>query len=82
MKYLEKAKTVISIEKLRLIESELFRLSSKYGIATIQDLDDLIIKGKLSEKAVGDDLFVFDFLISEKQRVGKDEGQYLSNSLQ
>ena len=63
---------ILSIEKLRLIESELFRLASKYGVKTLDDLDRLVVKGKLSEEAIGDDLFVFDNLISEKEKVEKE----------
>lgn len=67
----KKAKTILFIERLRLIESELFRLASKYGIKTIEDLDKLIAKGELSEKAAGEDLFTFDHLLSEKAEVEK-----------
>lgn len=68
----KKAKIILSIEKLRLIESELFRLTSKYGVKTISELDNLIAKGKLSESAVGDDLFAFDHLLLEKERLEKE----------
>lgn len=67
MKDTKKAKTIIFIEKLRLIESELFRIASKYGVRTISELDNLVAKGKLSEDAMGDDLFVFDDLLLEKE---------------
>lgn len=59
------------IEKLRLIESELFRIASKYGVKTINDLDRLISRGKLSEKNVGEDLFLFDHLLSQKKALEK-----------
>lgn len=72
MKSLKKAETIISIEKLRLIETELFRLTSKYGVKTIKELDSLIEKGKLSEEAIGDDIFVFDYLLCEKEKVEKE----------
>jgi len=68
----KKANTIILIEKLRLLESELFRLTSKYGVKTIDDLDRKIATGKLSEEAVGDDLFVFDSLLSEKEKIEKE----------
>lgn len=67
----KKAQIIISIEQLRLIESELFQLTSKYGVNTIEELDKLIIQGKLSEDAVGDDLFMFDHLLSKKEKIEK-----------
>lgn len=72
MNDIKKANVVLLIEKLRLVESELFRLSSKYGVKTVNELDALVKKGKLSEEAVGDDLFTYDFLLSEKKRLEKD----------
>ncbi len=63
----KKAQKILLIEKLRLVESELFRLASKYGIKTIDELDKHIAEGKLSEKAIGDDLFIFDSLLCEKR---------------
>ncbi len=68
----KKAKMILSIEKLRLIESELFRLVSRYGVKNLDELDKLVAKGKLSEEAIGDDLFIFDNLISEKEKVEKE----------
>lgn len=62
----KKAKAVILIEKIRLIDSEIFSLSVKYGIKTVNELDKKIKKGILSEKFVGEDLFTFDHLIAEK----------------
>jgi len=67
----DKARAIILIEKLRLIESEIFRLGTKYGVKTVEDLDRLISKGKLTEEGVGEDLFVFDYLISEKNNLEK-----------
>lgn len=63
----KKAKIILTVEKLRLIESELFKLTSKYGVKTIDELDNLVAKGKLAEAAIGDDLFVFDRLLLEKE---------------
>jgi len=72
MNHTKKAKIILSIEKLRLIESELFRLTSKYGVKTIDELDNLVAKGKLSEYAIGDDLFLFDNLLLEKEKAEKE----------
>lgn len=68
---IKKAKAILLIEKIRLIESELFRLASKYGVKTVEELDRLIVKGKLSEEAIGEDLFTFDHLIEEKAAAAK-----------
>ncbi len=65
------AKAIVLIERVRLIESELFRLGAKYGIKTVEELDQQIVRGKLSEEAVGEDLFVFDQLFSEKRELEK-----------
>jgi hypothetical protein len=67
----DKSEAIILIEKLRLVESELFRLSSKYGIKTIDDFDKLLEKGKLTEEAIGEDFFRFDYLLSEKKLLEK-----------
>lgn len=72
MKDTQKAQIIISIEQLRLIESELFQLTSKYGVDTVEELDKLMIQGKLSEDTVGDDLFIFDHLLSEKEKIEKN----------
>lgn len=68
----DKSKAIILIEKLRLIESELFRLSSKYGVKTIEELDSFITRGFITEEVAGEDLFRFDYLISEKESLEKD----------
>ncbi len=67
----KKARIILMIEKLRLVESELFRITSKYGIKTVSDLDKLVSKGKLSEKVVGEDLFLFDHFFSQKKALEK-----------
>lgn len=72
MKNSKAAKKIMLIEKLRLIESELFSLSSKYGVKTIEDMNKFIAKGKLSEEIIGEDLFVFDHLLSEKSKLEQE----------
>lgn len=68
----KKAKVVILIEKIRLIESELFLLSAKYGVKTVEELDHRIKTGELSEKFVGEDLFTFDHLMVEKDNLERE----------
>lgn len=68
----KKAQTILIIEQLRLIESELFRLSSKYGVNTIDELDKRLAEGQLSEEAVGEDLFLYDYYLAEKEKLEKE----------
>ena len=67
-----KAESIVALEKLRLIESELFRLTSRFGVKTIDDLDVLVRSGKLSEQDLGEDFFRFDHLLSEKEMLEKE----------
>lgn len=73
-----KAQAIILIEKLRLIEAELFRLSSKYGVKNVDDFDLKLKKGDLSEEAIGDDIFNFDNLIEQKEEI---EGEIANLSI-
>ena len=67
-----KAKAIVILENLRLVESEIFRVASRHGVKSVDGLDNLIAKGKLSEGKVGEDLFRLDHLISEKVRLEKE----------
>lgn len=64
-----KAKAIVLIEKLRLLESEIFLIASKYNIKTIDELDKLVTEGKLSEKELGEDMFILDHYLSEKKHL-------------
>lgn len=66
-----KADVIVATEKLRLIESEIFSLSSRYGIETIDDLENLISSGKINENDLGDDFFRLDYLIAQKNELEK-----------
>jgi hypothetical protein len=68
----DKSKAIILIEKLRLLETEIFRLASKYGVKSVEELDKLVEKGKFSEEELGEDLFIFDHLIAEKEKIEKE----------
>ncbi|PIP14626.1 hypothetical protein COY13_03425 [Candidatus Roizmanbacteria bacterium CG_4_10_14_0_2_um_filter_36_35] len=68
----DKSRAIVLIEKLRLVEAEIFRLASKYGVKSVDELDSFISKGKVTEKKVEEDLFVFDFLISQKKELEKE----------
>lgn len=79
MKDTQKAQIIILTEQLRLIESEIFRLTSKYGVKTIDELDKLVYEGKLSEEMLGEDLFTYDYLLSEKKEKEKELLKYNIN---
>ena len=45
----DKSRAIVLIEKLRLVEAEIFRLASKYGVKSVDELDSFISKGKVTE---------------------------------
>ncbi len=53
---------------LRLVESELFRLSQRYGVRNVTELDEKIQQGAFHENETFDDLFRFDHLESERRK--------------
>lgn len=67
-----KARAIISFENLRLIESEIFNLTSRYGIKSLEDLDKLLEKGKLTEKEMGEDYFKLDYLLSQRKEIEQE----------
>ncbi len=68
----DKAAIILLVEKLRLLESEIFRVSAKHGVTTVDELDLLIEKGKISEEEIGEDLFAFDWLVSQKKEAERE----------
>lgn len=68
----EKSRAIILIEKLRLVEAEIFKLGSKYGVKNVDELDRLITKGNLTEEKVEEDIFAFDFFSKEKKILEKE----------
>lgn len=72
MNLIDKNKAIVLLEKLRLVESEMFRLASRYGVKTVDELDNMVVKGKLSEAAVGEDVFRFDALMVERDELRKE----------
>ena len=55
--------------RLRLVESQLLELGRRYGVKTVGDLDDLISEGKVHEAQAFEDLFEFDYLEDERDRL-------------
>ncbi len=51
--------------RLRLVESELFALSQRYGVETIAELDEAVRAGRFHEPDAFEDFFRFDYLEAE-----------------
>lgn len=62
---------VFLIQQLRLVETELWEIGSKFGIKTLEELDQKIASGKIKETEVGEDFFRFDFLLEKKRELEK-----------
>lgn len=52
--------------RLRLVESELLRLTQKYGVQTVEQLDVLVQHGHLHEDETFEDYFELDHLAAER----------------
>jgi len=52
--------------RLRLVESELLTLMRRYGVQTVNELDDLVQRGKVREADAFEDYFEFDHLEAER----------------
>ncbi|MCK5508216.1 MAG: hypothetical protein KAI50_06815 [Desulfobacterales bacterium] len=55
--------------KLKVIESELFLLSRKYGVRSVVEFDNMVKEGKLHEEDSFEDYFKFDNFEAEKERI-------------
>ncbi len=54
---------------LRLVESELFTIASRYGVKTVAELDQKIQAGDFHEEDAFDDFFRLDHLEAERQKL-------------
>lgn len=52
--------------KLRLVESELFTLTQRYGVQTVAALDQAVQSGQFHEEETFDDYFRLDYLETER----------------
>jgi hypothetical protein len=52
--------------RLRLVESQLLGLATKYGVRNIAELDSLVQSGRLHEAEAFEDYFEFDDLEAER----------------
>lgn len=55
--------------RLRLLESQLLGLASKYNVKTVTELDTLVQSGKVHESSAFEDYFEFDHLEAERDAV-------------
>jgi hypothetical protein len=52
-------------------ESEILAITAKYGVNTVEELDQLLHAGKTSERACYDDYFALDNLAAERRKVAR-----------
>jgi hypothetical protein len=52
--------------RLRLVESEMFALTRRYGVQTVFELDQAVQAGRFHEPEAFEDYFRFDYLESER----------------
>ncbi|MDI6751462.1 MAG: hypothetical protein QME07_01185 [bacterium] len=56
-------------QRLKLVESELFELTFKYGVKDVDGFDEKIKEGKFREEDSFEDFFKFDNLEAERDRI-------------
>jgi hypothetical protein len=61
--------------KLRVVESELFTLVSRYGVDTVFALDEAVQSGLFHEPETFEDYFRFDYLENERKTLRELLGQ-------
>ncbi|MBU0569029.1 hypothetical protein KJ693_11660 [bacterium] len=64
----ESTKTFLEL-KLRNIEAEIFKIARIYGVTCIEELDEKLKKGKVSEEKVLDDFMELDYYEAEKDKI-------------
>lgn len=57
--------------KLRELKTEIFKIRSRYGIASVEEFEELYRKGKIEEKDTWQDLQKLDHLEFKKDELGK-----------
>ena len=65
----EKASMLFVVQSLRSVESELWEIGSKFGVKTVEELDQKIASGKITESQGMEDLYRFDFLVEKKKEL-------------
>lgn len=57
--------------QLRRLEANIFTISRRYGVQTVEDMEQLYEERKLSEKDSWEDFFELDHLEAEREAVRK-----------
>ena len=61
--------------RLRLVESQLLRLTKEYGVQTVAELDELAKNGHIHEEEDLEDYFEFDRLEAERDTLLESMGE-------
>lgn len=56
-------------KRLAEIEADFFLLTKKHGVKTVEEMDEQLLKGQLTEEDVHDDYFRLDHLESERKKI-------------
>lgn len=56
-------------KKLRVVESELFLLTHRYGVRDVTELDEMIKQGKFHEDEAFEDYFDFDYFEHAREKL-------------
>ncbi len=57
--------------QLRRLDADIFTISRRYGVQTVEDMEQLYKERKLSEKDSWEDFFELDYLEAEREAVKK-----------
>ena len=76
----ESTKTFLEL-KLRNIEAEIFKIARKYGITCIEELDEKLKKGKVSEEEVLDDFMELDYYEAKKDKMLRASSMNVNNKV-
>lgn len=76
----EKASTLFVVQSLRLVESELWEIGTKFGVKTVEELDQKIASGKITESQGMEDFYRFDFLVEKKKELEMILKESMKNS--
>ena len=64
----ESLKTYLN-ERLRFVNSERIALCKKFGVSSLKELDDLIVKGHVKEEDILEDFQRVDYLTAEAKKL-------------
>ncbi|MBU1752563.1 hypothetical protein KKG56_01695 [bacterium] len=58
-------------EQLRICNIERLALCSKFGVSSLEEMDELLVKGKVEEDDMIEDFQMVDFLTSKGKKIKK-----------